>query len=80
VRHLISIPAGIAKMPRRTFILYTAIGGAMWNAFLIIFGMQLQNNWNSILAYTQVLDVLIIIVLIGVIAWLAYKRMKIKKK
>ncbi|VVB74554.1 SNARE associated Golgi protein [uncultured archaeon] len=79
VRHVISVPAGIAKMPRRKFVLYTAIGGAMWNAFLIGVGMQLQQNWNAILAYTQVLDVLIIIVLIGVIAWLAYKRMRNKK-
>ncbi len=64
VRHLISIPAGIAKMPRRTFILYTAIGGAMWNGFLIYVGMTLEQNWETILAYTQVLDVLIIIAIV----------------
>jgi len=79
VRHVISVPAGIAKMPRRKFILYTALGGVMWNAFLIYVGVSLQQNWNSILAYTQVLDVLIIIVIIAVIVWFAHKRMASKR-
>ena len=34
VRHLISIPAGLARMPLIPFILYTAVGATLWNGFL----------------------------------------------
>ena len=31
VRSLISVPAGVAHMPLPTFVLYTALGSAIWN-------------------------------------------------
>lgn len=34
IRHLISIPAGMAKMKLRDFILYTVIGSGIWNIIL----------------------------------------------
>jgi membrane protein DedA with SNARE-associated domain len=34
VRHLISIPAGLARMSLAPFILYTVVGATMWNGFL----------------------------------------------
>lgn len=64
VRHIISLPAGVAEMKKRKFIAYTAWGGAMWNAILILVGKQLQQNWTTILAYTQYLDAAIIILII----------------
>jgi len=38
IRHLISIPAGLAKMPLKSFILYTAIGAGIWNVILALMG------------------------------------------
>ena len=37
-RQLISIPAGLAKMPIFSFIFYTAIGSAIWNTLLASIG------------------------------------------
>ena len=34
IRHLISIPAGLAKMPFGRFIAFTALGAGIWNCFL----------------------------------------------
>jgi membrane protein DedA with SNARE-associated domain len=34
IRHLISIPAGLAKMNFKQFILFTAIGSTLWHAIL----------------------------------------------
>jgi membrane protein DedA with SNARE-associated domain len=38
IRHLISIPAGLAKMPLRSFIIYTTIGAFIWNICLALMG------------------------------------------
>ncbi len=38
VRQLISIPAGLAKMNMRDFIIYTAIGSTLWNICLALLG------------------------------------------
>jgi membrane protein DedA with SNARE-associated domain len=38
IRHLISIPAGLAKMPLPTFMLWTFIGAGIWNVVLSLLG------------------------------------------
>ena len=48
VRHLISIPAGLARMPLIPFILYTAVGATLWNGFLTYLGVRLKQNWPVI--------------------------------
>ncbi len=37
IRQLISIPAGLAKMPMGPFLLYTTIGATLWNSILASF-------------------------------------------
>lgn len=43
IRHLISIPAGLAKMHFWKFILYTTIGACAWNAILATLGWYLHS-------------------------------------
>lgn len=44
VRHLISIPAGLAKMRLFDFILYTALGSALWSTVLALIGYYIGQN------------------------------------
>ncbi|OPX20286.1 MAG: hypothetical protein BZ151_04775 [Desulfobacca sp. 4484_104] len=60
VRHLISIPAGLGKMRLLPFIIYTAIGAAMWNAFLTYLGFWLRQHWVIIHHYSHILDFVVI--------------------
>jgi membrane protein DedA with SNARE-associated domain len=38
IRQLISIPAGLARMPLKYFIIYTTLGAAIWNTVLALLG------------------------------------------
>lgn len=42
IRHLISIPAGLAKMNYWKFLLYTTIGAGIWNCILAAIGWYLH--------------------------------------
>ena len=44
IRHLISIPAGLHRMPLPKFILYTAVGAAVWCAILTWIGYFLGQH------------------------------------
>jgi membrane protein DedA with SNARE-associated domain len=48
VRHLISIPAGLHRMPLGKFILYTAVGAAVWCAILTWIGYFLGQHEGAL--------------------------------
>ncbi len=66
VRTYISVPAGIARMNIVKFSIYTLVGSIPWNFALLYIGVILQQNWEVILRYTIILDV---VVVIGVVAF-----------
>lgn len=43
IRHLISIPAGLARMNFWSFLLYTTIGAGVWNCILALLGWYLHS-------------------------------------
>jgi membrane protein DedA with SNARE-associated domain len=51
VRHLISIPAGLAKMNLRDFLLFTFVGAGIWNVILAIIGYYLYEIRDQIFPY-----------------------------
>jgi membrane protein DedA with SNARE-associated domain len=73
VRHLISIPAGMARMPLAPFIIYTLVGATLWNGFLTYLGVRLKENWRLIQKYTHILDVLVIAALLGAVGYFVWK-------
>jgi membrane protein DedA with SNARE-associated domain len=79
VRHLISIPAGLARMPLIPFILYTAVGATLWNGFLTYLGFRLKQNWPVIQKYTHILDYFVIAGLLGAGVYLVWKIKKARK-
>jgi membrane protein DedA with SNARE-associated domain len=48
VRSLVSLPAGLLRMPRWEYLLFTAIGSAAWNAVLIGAGYLLGSQWERV--------------------------------
>lgn len=48
VRQLISIPAGLARMNLKKFMLYTTIGAGLWNAVLAFLGYIIRISFPDI--------------------------------
>jgi len=69
VRTFISFPAGVARMPIRTFIVYSTAGAFIWSCLLIYAGVVLGENWAEIRRILQPFDlaIAVLVVLAGVL-------------
>jgi len=76
VRTFISLPAGIAQMSLKKFILYTSIGSFIWSLFLAYIGMVLGENWQSLEGYFRRFDLGIIILSISFVIFYIYHKTK----
>ncbi|NVO00787.1 MAG: DedA family protein [Geobacteraceae bacterium] len=77
VRHLISIPAGIAGMNHLRFSLYTLVGAGMWCTILAWIGFFIGKEQALILKYSHQAVVGVILfsaILITVYVWRQKKR------
>jgi membrane protein DedA with SNARE-associated domain len=77
VRQLISIPAGLAKMNMRDFIIYTTAGAGIWNIVLAVIGYYLYEIRDQIFPY---IDDILIVLGILFIGYLIFKGLKEKKR
>ncbi len=72
---VISVPAGIAKMSLKKFIVYTFIGTVPFAVTLGYLGVQLGIKWPVIKEYLDTWDIIIVaIVFVGILSYLIYKK------
>jgi len=74
VRLLISVPAGVFAMDLRHFILFTAMGDAMWNGLLTGAGYLLRSHFHQVADYlnpvsTVVLTTVAVTYVVRAITW-----------
>lgn len=67
VRHIISIPAGVARMPLIPFFTQTFIGSTLWGGGLMILGYELGSRWESIAAKAKRVDLVIALAIVLVL-------------
>ncbi|MDP2671482.1 MAG: DedA family protein [bacterium] len=78
VRTFISLPAGITKLPLKTFIPLTFLGSFLWSALLTYIGLKLRENWHSIGPFFRKFDIVIIAIVIILVVIYFYKKMRKK--
>jgi membrane protein DedA with SNARE-associated domain len=79
VRTFIALPAGIARMPRLRFHIYTFVGSWPWCFVLAWIGMKLGEQWNKdprLRQWLHRLDAVIIVLLLIAIVWFARSHWK----
>jgi len=81
VRSLISIPAGITRMPLIKFFLLSASGSLIWNTVLVLLGALAGASWRKIVGYVAVYSELFaaIFVLAGAAFVVFYYHKRIKR-
>jgi membrane protein DedA with SNARE-associated domain len=72
VRTFIALPAGIARMPRLRFHVYTFLGSWPWCFGLAWLGMKLGENWRVVGKYLHKFDAVILVVLVAGIVWFVW--------
>jgi membrane protein DedA with SNARE-associated domain len=69
VRHIISVPAGMAGMPLGAFFTQTFIGASIWGTVLIMIGYELGSRWNSVATQLKHVDLIVgVVILCGLLA------------
>jgi membrane protein DedA with SNARE-associated domain len=63
VRHLISIPAGLARMNMPKFIFYTGIGAGIWVTILTALGYFIGQNESLIKQYLKTITIAVLLFL-----------------
>lgn len=63
IRSLISVPAGMNRMPMGKFLIFTAFGTTVWNLVLTAAGYWLGENWQEILGYVKQYERVTLVVL-----------------
>lgn len=78
LRSLISLPAGMARMPLGRFVVLTTLGAACWNTALCAAGAALGSAWQDILSlldgYAHLAAAVLLLALLCVWIWLSARK------
>jgi membrane protein DedA with SNARE-associated domain len=80
VRSLISVPAGIERMPMGRFLLYTTIGSAVWNSALVVAGYVLGAQWEDVGHYSDYLNYAVYAVIVVVVVHFVWTRLRRRRR
>jgi membrane protein DedA with SNARE-associated domain len=74
---LISVPAGLKRMPIRwRFLGYTVLGGTLWTGTLVGLGWVLGSRWRMAELYASIFGYAVLAVLILAVLWFLWRRWK----
>lgn len=73
-RSLISIPAGITRMPLWRFGLLSAAGSLIWNSIFVLSGFYLGESWHIVEQYADILQYIVIAAVVIGVAWFVFVR------
>jgi membrane protein DedA with SNARE-associated domain len=80
MRSLVSLPAGILRMPRWEYLLFTLLGSAVWNTVLVGAGYALGSQWERVSDVVGPLSKpLIALVVLGAAGFLLWRGLRARR-
>ena len=80
IRSLISIPAGLRRMPLGTFTVFTLIGSLVWNTALVTAGYLLADQWEKVLEFTEPFQTLVVLGIGALVVALSIRKVILTKR
>ncbi len=75
---LISVPAGIYRMPiLGWFLVFTVLDSVIWNAMLIGLGWALGAQWTLVEQYARIVEYVVLALVALAIAWFLWRRLRV---
>ncbi|GAB2916637.1 MULTISPECIES: DedA family protein [unclassified Streptomyces] len=78
-RSLISIPAGVERMPLPTFVLFTVLGSFIWNFVLVMAGYLLGDRWELVERYVGVLSKVVLVLVVAALVVAVTRRVRTRR-
>lgn len=79
-RVLISLPAGVTRMPVWKFVLFSLLGSGIWNTVFVMIGNKLGEHWNKIEPFMHKFqNYFIAAVAVVVVAWIVHRIVKSRR-
>ncbi|MGB4778490.1 DedA family protein [Microbacterium sp.] len=75
-RSLISIPAGVTRMPMWRFGILTFAGSLVWNTTFVLAGYLLGDSWHVVETYADVLQYVVIVGTLAAVTWFVVARVR----
>ncbi len=75
-RHLISGPAGMARMDIKKFVVFTFLGAFLWSLALTYAGFYLGSRWEEVHHLMRPFSIVIVLFTVGVGVWYVWRHLK----
>ncbi|NYV77426.1 DedA family protein [Streptomyces sp. UH6] len=73
-RSLISVPAGLERMPLPVFLGLTTLGSLIWNSVLVMAGYLLGDRWELVQGYVGVISKVVLgAAAVALVAWIVVR-------
>jgi membrane protein DedA with SNARE-associated domain len=79
-RSLISVPAGVQRMPVWWFLLLTTLGSALWNTTWVLAGFVLGEQWHLVEPIIGWFQWVVAGVVLGIVTWWVVRRVRARRR
>lgn len=79
VRSIVSVPAGLERMPLPRFVVLTAVGSGVWNAVFIAAGWVLGDNYDTVEEYVGPASYVVVAALAAAGVWLIWRKLRARR-
>ncbi|WP_410641033.1 DedA family protein [Amycolatopsis sp. lyj-346] len=78
-RSLVSLPAGVERMPFGRFLLYTAAGSLLWNTGFVVAGYLLGEHWPVVERYASIFQYVVFAAIAVAVGLFVVRRVRGRK-